>query len=175
MLARWIVDIERKLHGWKHHWADHYPNGQPTEKVSDHKDNNGFPVFRHVDLRTGMLTIAPTLVYPDGWLAESMCLYWMTFLILTPADPRGTGGISPHTQYTYACNICRSLQYYVGAIPGPQVFRIGIPMRTALDYFGNASTEGQFIMDIFHLIGRKFSVPLFMAMAPEMSSQAEPV
>lgn len=71
-----------------------------------------------------------------------MCLYWTSLLILAASDTRGLdGGIRPHDRYTFACNICRSVEYYARTIPGPFVFRIGIPLCVALDYFGESSEE----------------------------------
>jgi hypothetical protein len=147
---------------------------EEEEEEGEEEEEDNFPVFRCVDLMTGLAHEPPNLVYPDVLLTESMCLYWMALLVLAASDIRNPEtAIAPHARYTYASNICRSIRYYYKTIPGPLVFRIGTMMRVALDYFGESSGEGRFLKEVYVYIGNKFNSMVFLNMASEISTRTE--
>lgn len=200
-LALWMSDIEERLHQWKRECADTYPDGgiyeetkheglasatefemqtddkgTRTQDVKDEDEaDDEFPVFRCVDLMTGIIHEPSNLTYPDVLLAESMCLYWAALLVLAASDIRNSEtAIGPNARYTYASNICRSIRYYFKTVSGPLVFRIGTMIHVALDYFGESSGEGSFLKEVYVYIGKKYNSAMFLNMASEISTPISP-
>lgn len=145
---------------WKAMYADTYPRGRPREEL-DEETSDGFPVFQCRDPRSLQVQTAKILLYPDILLATSMCLYWALGLIVSAPDHGFTSVMGLQERYQFACNICRSMKYYIQHIPGCLVSRIMFVLRTAFDTFSEGMIEKAFMTDLFLYIGRKLEFPVF--------------
>ncbi|PGH00861.1 hypothetical protein AJ80_09113 [Polytolypa hystricis UAMH7299] len=171
VLWTWLADINQRLCQWKTTWADHYPGGQVTEALPQGAD--GFPVFQCRDPAT-MEVITPTiLVYPDLRIAHSLCIYYSARLILATVDTRPTDAVQPQEQFEFACNICRSIEYFVRNSPGSVVNRLAFPLRVAYDALPEGNIERDYVATIFHLVERKFNLRLWGSMIPEISTRTK--
>jgi hypothetical protein len=168
MLGVWIDDMEQRLHQWKRHWAEVYPRGQITEVA--YQADESFPIFLCRDPTTQERIIPTTFRFPDIVLAEAMCLYWMTLLILGSVDvPRRTRAIPPGELYAYACNICRSVKDHTRMARGPMIIRLTIQLRVVLEYFKDGSVEHECVKEFFLALGSRMASPVITRMAPELS------
>ncbi|PGH29684.1 hypothetical protein GX50_07569 [[Emmonsia] crescens] len=169
MLWSWVSDLDQRLCQWKKDWIDTVPTRQPTEVTSQGSDP--FPIFRCRDL-TSMDIITPTtLVYPDLRVAHSICVYYASHLILSAADTRPLASLQPRQQYEFACNICRSMEYFIRKVPGNLVNRMAFPLRVAFDAMPDSSVEREYIVDIFRLVNDRYKLKLWGTTIPEISSK----
>ncbi|KLJ05325.1 hypothetical protein EMPG_11197 [Blastomyces silverae] len=169
MLWSWISDLDQRLRQWKKDWIDTVTARQPTEVTN--QGNDPFPIFRCRDL-TSMDIITPTtLVYPDLRIAHTMCVYYASHLILSAADTRPSVSLQPREQYEFACNICRSMEYFICKIPGNLVNRMAFPLRVAFDVMPESSLERRYIIDIFRLVNDRYKLKLWGTTIPEISSK----
>ncbi|OAX82058.1 hypothetical protein ACJ72_03600 [Emergomyces africanus] len=171
MLWSLVSDLDQRLRQWKTDWIDAAPARQPTEVII--QDSDPFPIFRCRDL-TSMDIITPTtLVYPDLRIAHTMCVYYASHLILSAADtrPRPSTSLQPKQQYEFACNICRSMEYFIRKIPGNLVNRMAFPLRVAFDVMPESSVEREYIVNIFRLVNDRYKLKLWGTTIPEISSK----
>jgi hypothetical protein len=168
-LWEWVADLDHRLRQWKQDWVVSYPHGQPKEVPSQGSDP--FPVFRCRNLATMEIITPKTLVYPDLRLAHTMCIYYAARLILSAADTRPTGAPLPHEQYSFACDICRSMEFYIRTVPGHLVNRLAFPLRVAYDALPGGNVEREFVREIFQLVHRRYQLKLWGSMIPEISAQ----
>lgn len=153
------MQLDSRLQQWKFACVDRFPAGKPWEEPQASAADE-FPVFRCRDPRT-LAAFTPTwIVYPDLLLAMSMCFWWATRLILS-ADPSIPGVISPEERYQLACNICRSVRYYILGIPGCLVSRLMFVLRVAFDTFADGMIEKEYVTHLFGYVGEKFRFPVF--------------
>lgn len=127
-------------------------------------DGSLFPFsrFRCRNLATGELVTPPHLVYPDQLFSLSMCLYWALRLVITAEHDSGMVTVlSPHERYQLACDICRSMNYYVRTSPGLLLSRIMFPLRVTFDAFSDGMPEQEFIKELFLYIRKKFWFQVF--------------
>ncbi|THC94196.1 hypothetical protein EYZ11_006337 [Aspergillus tanneri] len=153
-------ELQARLNMWKTMYADTYPPGMPKEEL-DCETPDGFPVFKCRDPSTMQTVTAKVLVYPDILLATSMSLYWALSLVISTADSGLVSVLGPQRRYLFACNICRSMKYYIQNIPGCLVSRIMFVIRTAFDVFTENMIEKEFLVECFHFIGRKLQLTVF--------------
>lgn len=169
VLCNWVGQLDRRLRRWKEEWVDSQPDGPAEEGVL--AADNQFPVFQCRDFDT-MQTITPQpLVYSDLRHAQTMCIYYAAHLVLAAADTRPLGGMSSREQYIYACNICRSMEFYIRTIPGGLINRLAFPLRVAYDALPVGGMERKFVEDVFHLVEEKFKLRLWGSMIPEISTR----
>ncbi|KAI9039724.1 Zn(II)2Cys6 transcription factor [Aspergillus affinis] len=153
-------ELQTRLNTWKTMCADTYPLGPPSEEL-DNETADGFPVFRCRNPSTMHTTTAKILQYPDILLATSMCFYWAFCLIISATDSGLVSVMGLQERYQFACNICRSMKFYIQNIPGCLVSRIMFVLRTALDAFADGMVEKEFLVEVFQFIGKKLEFPVF--------------
>jgi hypothetical protein len=160
-LARlWVAvgELEARLRRWKRGWADCYPAGQPYEVPSQGAD---FPVFRYLDTDVPAVITPPTLIYPDPQLARTLCMYYATMLLLSSIDTRQVDRIPRSESLEFARLICRSMEYYIRAVPGNMINRMAFPLRIAYDLLPRESLEKRFVEEVFMLVERKNALKLW--------------
>lgn len=162
------MELDRRLRQWECQDASQYPAGGLWEQV-DLEGKDDFPIFRCQHFKTVDIIQPTVLVYPDLLLAMSMCFYWATRLILSAGDPGIVRVLSPEERYILACNICRSVKYYVLNIPGCLVSRLMFVLRVAFDTFAEETVEKEFVSDLFAYIGVQFRFPVFSNRCPSAS------
>ncbi|KAL1963358.1 hypothetical protein VTN77DRAFT_8479 [Rasamsonia byssochlamydoides] len=167
-LWKTATELDARLQLWNSIHASTYPMGymgeifEDTVQESENGPESKFPLFRCRNLATGELVTPPILVYPDQLLALSMCLYWALRLVITAVDDSGLVAVlTPHERYKHACDICRSMKYYVSTSPGLLISRIMFPLRVAFDTFSDGMVEKKFIQELFLYIGNKFRLQMF--------------
>jgi hypothetical protein len=166
------TDLQMRLNLWKSMYADAYPQGTAWE-VHDGDTTNGFPIFRCRNPSTMCVTSARILHYPDILLATSMCFYWALSLVVSATDSGLVSVLGPQQRYQFACNICRSMKYYISSIPGYLMSRIMFVLRTAFDAFSPGMIEKEFIAELFQYIGRKLEFTVFSNKCTSSSVQNE--
>ncbi|KAE8344727.1 hypothetical protein BDV24DRAFT_9158 [Aspergillus arachidicola] len=154
------TELQARLDMWKAAYADTYPSGTAWE-VHDTESKDGFPVFRYRNTSSMSVTVAKVLQYPDILLATSMCFYWALSLVVSASDSGLVSVLGPQQRYQFACDICRSMKYYINNIPGYLMSRIMFVLRTAFDAFSPGMIEKEFIAELFQYIGRKLEFPVF--------------
>ncbi|KAG5295927.1 C6 finger domain-containing protein [Histoplasma capsulatum G186AR] len=169
MLWSWVSDLDQRLRQWKKDWFDSVPSRQPTEVTKQGDDP--FPVFRCRDPTTMDLITPTTFVYPDLRIAHTICVYYASHLVLSASDTRPSASLQPSQQYEFACNICRSMEYFIRKAPGNLVNRMAFPLRVAFDVVMESSVERQFIIDIFRLVNDRNKLKLWGTTIPEISSK----
>lgn len=165
-----VADLMQRLQEWKKDWVDNYPAG-PCKEV-DSQGDDFFPVFRCRDLRTMKVITPKTFVYPDLRLAQTMCVYYATRLILSSVDTRPTGRVTPVEQYTLACNICRSMECYLRQAPGNMINRLALPVRVAWEGLPPKGVEREFMKELFKFVEKRHSLSLWGSSMPELSPRA---
>lgn len=154
------TEIEGRLQLWETTCVRFYPNGGPFEALEPIPVAD-YPVFICRD-PSSLETFTPRdLVYPDLLLATSMCYYWAMRLILSSTDGGLPSILTMQDRYESACNICRSMKYYIQNIPGSLVSRMIFVLQTAYESFADGTIEKQFVKDLFLYIGRRFQFPVF--------------
>ncbi|RHZ57463.1 Zn(II)2Cys6 transcription factor [Aspergillus thermomutatus] len=159
------AELHSRLNLWKSMFADTYPRGRAWEEEPETEreteTDRRFPTFKCRNPATMDLVTAKLLAYPDLLSATCMTYYWALQLIVSTTDSRLAGGLGLQERYQYACNICRSMKYYVENIPGCLVSRIMFVLRTAFDAFAEGMVEKQFVTDVFRHIADKFHFTVF--------------
>ncbi|PGH10723.1 hypothetical protein AJ79_05314 [Helicocarpus griseus UAMH5409] len=169
MLWSWADDLDERLRQWKKDWVDSIPSRQPSEVTNQGSDP--FPVFRCRDLRTMDIITPTTLVYPDLRIANTICMYYASRLVLSGSDTRPTDALQPPQQYELACNICRSMEYFIRHIPGKLVNRVAFPLRVAFDVLPELGVEREYVVDVFRLVNDRYKLKLWGTTIPEISSK----
>ncbi|KAE8134745.1 hypothetical protein BDV38DRAFT_154478 [Aspergillus pseudotamarii] len=159
-ICQQATNLQARLNMWKAAYADTYSLGTAWE-VHDTESTDGFPVFRCRNTSTMSVTVAKVLYYPDILLATSMCFYWALSLVVSASDSGFVSVLGPQQRYQFACNICRSMKYYINNIPGYLMSRIMFVLRTAFDAFSPGMIEKEYIAELFQYIGRKLEFPVF--------------
>lgn len=167
MLWDWVSNLEKRLRQWKKDWVDSYPGGQASEVITQGPDE--FPVFKCRNLTSMEILTPKTLIYPDLRVAQTMCIYYTAQLVLAASDTRPTGSVSPQEQYKFACNICRSMEYYIRTAPGGIINRVAFPLRTAYDALPQNNIERKYIEEVFQLVEKRFNLRLWGSTMPEIS------
>ncbi|KAH2853137.1 hypothetical protein KXV85_001981 [Aspergillus fumigatus] len=162
------TELQSRLNRWKTMFADTYPPGQAWEEPAadtatrpESDPQTTFPTFLYRDPATMRLRPAPLLVYPDLLSATCMTFYWALHLTLSTADSGLGSVLGLQERYQYACNICRSMKYYVENTPGGLVSRIMFVLRTAFDASADGMVEKAFVTEVFRHIADKFHFSVF--------------
>lgn len=155
------TELDTRLRLWESVCNRTYPGGGPQEATDKIPGSEEFPTFTCRDPNTLKPLNPPDLVFPDVFLATSMCFCWAMRLMIAPKDDGLPGVISLQDRYESACNICRSMKYYVHNIPGTLVSRMIFVLRTANESFSVGTIEKQFVIDLYWYIGKKFNFPVF--------------
>lgn len=117
------------------------------------------------------MVIPNRLAYSNLTFAYIMCTYYAANLILAAADVRPEGGMSVHEQYTFACNICRSTEFFVRSAQGQMAIRISVPLRIAYENLPYGGAERQYVEEVFKLLGEQYRLKLFTSLMPEFSGK----
>ncbi|PYI15361.1 hypothetical protein BO99DRAFT_342762 [Aspergillus violaceofuscus CBS 115571] len=165
-----VADLTNRFRRWKVEWVDHYPDGPPQEVEA--LPNDEFPVFQCRDLRTGAIVTPTKFAYPDLRLAQTMCLYYSTRLILSTADCRPTDRVGPAEQYALGCGICRTLEWYILTAPGNMINRLAFPVRVAWEVFPDGGPERLFMYNVLKLVEKRHSLGLWGSGMSELSPRA---
>ncbi|CAG8016631.1 unnamed protein product [Penicillium olsonii] len=164
-----IGELTYKFQQWYEDWVLTYPDGPPQEV--EQTGDQGFPIFRRRDLRTGA-TFTPTrFAHPNLLMAQTMCLYYSFRLILSSVDNRPHDRVSPMEQYELGCGICRSLEFYILTAPGNMINRLAFPTRVAWEAFPDGGPERQFMIEVLHLVEKRHSLGLWGSAMPELSTR----
>ncbi|GFF34961.1 uncharacterized protein AN5342 [Aspergillus udagawae] len=170
------TELQSRLNLWKSMFADTYPPGRAweepapdpaskpeieTETEIENDAMPSFPTFMCRDPATMDLVPAKLLVYPDLLSATCMTYYWALHLIVSTTDSGLMSVLGLQERYQYACNICRSMKYYVETIPGCLVSRTMFVLRTAFDAFADGMVEKHFVTEVFRHIADKFNFAVF--------------
>lgn len=154
------MQLERRLQQWKSTSVDQFSPGPPCEeRQTDSGDN--FPIFRCQSSGKKEVFTPTVFVFPDLLLTMSLCFFWAMRLILS-AEPGVARFVSLQERYQLACNICRSVRYYVRNIPGCLVSRLMFVLRVAFDTFSDGMVEKEFLSGLFVYIGNQFRFPVFL-------------
>ncbi|GIK02031.1 hypothetical protein Aspvir_006074 [Aspergillus viridinutans] len=166
------TELQSRLNLWKSMFADTYPPGPAWEEPApdpatkpeseiEIETTPSFPTFMCRDPATMDLVPAKLLVYPDLLSATCMTYYWALHLIVSTTDSGLGSVLGLQERYQYACNICRSMKYYVETIPGCLVSRTMFVLRTAFDAFADGMVEKEFVTEVFRHIADKFNFAVF--------------
>ena len=154
------MELNVRLKLWEGMYVMSYPGGGPWDEINTIPSSD-FPVFKCRDPNT-LKTYAPRdLVYPDLLLATFMCFYWAMRLIISSTDGGLPSVLTIQERYESACNICRSMKYYVQNIPGSLVSRMMFVLQIAHESLADGTIEREFVMNLFLYIGKKFGFPAF--------------
>lgn len=165
------TELDARLRLWESVCNRTYPGGGPREATEKIPGSEEFPTFACRDPNTLETLNPPDLVFPDVFLATSMCFCWAMRLTIAPQDDGLPGVISLQDRYESACNICRSMRYYVHNIPGSLVSRMIFVLRTANESFSPGTVEKQFIIELYSYIGKKFNFPVFASQSKQANSE----
>ena len=150
-LCAWTDALSSQLDQWKLDYVGaRLDDQQPDAPEAD----TLLPAFRCWNPSKTVLITPMALQYPDIILAASFCMYNAAHLLLATVQ---ISSISNHQaeRYLYACNICRSVSYFLQYAPEPLIIRIIYPLRIAYDNFEEGSVEQQFVKDVSKLIGKQ--------------------
>lgn len=164
-----VSELEDRLRRWKRECADTYPSGQPYE-VQDQGPGT-FPTLQYLDSVTQRVIRPSTLVYPDPQLARTLCMYYASMLLLATVDTRPEIAITSAEKLEMARSICRSMEYYIRAVPGNMINRMAFPLRVAYDSLPPTSLEKKFIEGVFQLVERKNALRSWGKYIPDISSK----
>ncbi|KAF5858626.1 hypothetical protein ETB97_003934 [Aspergillus alliaceus] len=167
-----VSDLTCRFIQWKVDWVDAYPDGPPREVAAE--PNDLFPIFRCRDLRTGAVITPTKFEYPNLRLAQTMCLYYTSRLVLSSVDTRPDDRVGPMQQYALGCGICRTLEWYILTAPGNMINRLAFPVRVAWEVFPDGGPERQFIYDVLKLVEKRHSLGLWGSGMSELSPRAGP-
>ncbi|KAB8257371.1 hypothetical protein BDV32DRAFT_82732 [Aspergillus pseudonomiae] len=166
-----VTNLTCRFLQWKTDWVDAYPDGPPQEVPAE--PNDQFPLFRCRDLRTGAVITPTKFVYPNLRLAQTMCLYYTSRLILSTVDTRPDDErVGPAQQYALGCGICRTLEWYILTAPGNMINRLAFPVRVAWEVFPDGGPERRFIYDVLKLVEKRHSLGLWGSGMSELSPRA---
>lgn len=164
-----VAELTAQLLQWKIDYVDCYPGGGPVAS-SEPQGADPFPIFRCYDLRTMQIIEPPPLVYPDLRLVQTMCLYCSNRLILSTIDDRPEGAVTIVEKYQLACDIGRSLEYYIRRAPGNMINRLAFPVRVAWEAFPVGGPEREFMLQVFKLVEKRHALRLWGSEMPEFSA-----
>jgi hypothetical protein len=165
-----VSDLTCRFIQWQSDWVDNYPDGPPKEVEAE--PNDQFPIFRCRDLHTGAVITPTKFAYPNLRLAQTMCLYYTSRLILSSVDTRPTDRVGPAQQYALGCGICRTLEWYILTAPGNMINRLAFPVRVAWEVFPDGGPERKFIYDVLKLVEKRHSLGLWGSGMAELSPRA---
>lgn len=168
-LTEWIARLYRRLRQWKELWVDSAVTSQVFEVSSLVPEP--FPTFRCRDPTTMTIMTPKLLAYDGPVFASAMCTYYAVNLILAAADVRPAGTMPLHEQYAFACDICRSTEYFICNAPGQMILRFGFPLRIAYENLPYGGIERQYVEEVFRLIGQRYSLKLFSSLMPEVTGR----
>lgn len=154
-------ELDARLRLWEHMYAQNYAGSTGPQESLDRIPLEDFPTFHCRDPITLETFIPRDLVYPDLLLATSMCFYWTMRLLISSTETGLPSVLSPQDRYESACNICRTMKYYVQNIPGTLVSRMIFVLQTVYGSFPDGTMEKKFVMDLFMYIGKRFHFPVF--------------
>lgn len=154
-------ELDARLRLWEYIYAQNYAGGTGPQESLDRISLEDFPTFHCRDPITLETFIPRDLVYPDLLLATSMCFYWTMRLLISSTETGLPSVLSPQDRYESACNICRTMKYYVQNIPGTLVSRMIFVLQTVYGSFPDGTVEKKFVMDLFLYIGKRFHFPVF--------------
>lgn len=83
-------------------------------------------------------------------IATSLCMYNTARLLLSAT--RLLPDSPAQKVYNYACDICRSVPFYIRSAPRSVMMQIEFPLRVISGTFDKASIESKFIEDMCQLI-----------------------
>jgi hypothetical protein len=166
MLCTLLVNVDIRLRAWKFRWVDTQAVCHEWE-VSSPEDGQ-VPVFQCRDEDTGEIITPKVIVYSSLRLASAVCTYYAARLLIASVNTHPTQKITPREQYTFACNICRTMDYYLRNCPGLLVNRMAFVLRVAYDCFPEG-IERKYLREIFALVGRRYSLKMWSSTIPEIS------
>lgn len=164
-----IADLTARFVQWKIAWVDNYPDGPPQEVETE--PNDQFPTFYCRDLRTGAIIKPTKFAYPNLRLAQTMCLYYSTRLVLSSVDTR-PDRVGPAEQYALGCGICRSLEWYILTAPGNMINRLAFPVRVGWEAFPDGGPERKYMYEVLKLVEKRHALGLWGSAMPELSPRA---
>lgn len=165
-----IQGLSNRFLQWKKDWVDCYPSGPPRETIEP-QGQDEFPVFRCYDLQTKKFIAPPTLVYPDLRLQQTMSTYFAMRLLLATIDTRPKGAVTTAEKYQLACDIARSMEFYIRNAAGNMINRLAFPVRFAWDAFPPGGIERSFMSKVFLLVEQRHALRLWGSSMPELSSR----
>lgn len=182
------TELDSRLRLWKIMCADNYPAGQPWEAVQsggeassagagsggDGVDDDDFPIFRCRNISTMQIVTPTVFMYPDLLLAQSLCFYWAVRLVISAADSGVVSVVAPAERYELACNICRSMRFFVLRAPGCLASRMMFVLRVAFDSFADGMAEKHFIATLFIYIGERLRLATFSNKCADASAKPKP-
>ncbi|KAJ5735995.1 transcriptional regulator family: Fungal Specific TF [Penicillium malachiteum] len=166
-----ITDLTGRFYQWHQDWVECYPDGPPQE--AEQKGEQGFPIFRRRDLRTGAVYAATKLTYPNLLLAQTMCVYYAVRLILSSIDTRPVDRVSLMEKYELGCGICRTYEYYILTAPGNMINRLAFPTRVAWEAFPDGGPERAFMAEVLSLVEKRHSLGLWGGNMSELSTHKD--
>jgi hypothetical protein len=166
------IELDHRLELWHSLYAIDYEHGYMAEALADSiTGNEEFPHFQCCDMFTNETFVPTILIYPDLMLAVSMCLYRALRLVVSGSSDDGLVAVlRPSERYQIAVDICRSMRYYLHAVPGFLVSRIMFVLRVAFDTFTDGMVEKRFVQELFWYIGNKYRFPVFMNRCSESAT-----
>ncbi|KAE8386306.1 hypothetical protein BDV23DRAFT_163516 [Aspergillus alliaceus] len=156
----------RQLDAWKESVASAYPPGSISKSPAPYKDD--FPIFQCYNPKTEV-EFATHYEYPNVILAHTMCYYWALLLVISEPTPIPLHSLKPCERYTIACNICRSIRYFIYAAPKNLIYRLLFPLLIAHSVFVPGSVEMEFLRDVSNYIERHFRTAIFTSMMGSLS------
>ncbi|KAJ5888592.1 hypothetical protein N7495_008633 [Penicillium taxi] len=163
-----ISKLTTAFEKWHLDWVECYPDG-PIREVEQTEDQ-GFPIFKRRDLRTGAIYTSTKLSYPNLLLAQTICVYYAMRLILSSIDTRPEDRVTPMEQYEFGCGICRTYEWYILTAPGNMINRLAFPTRVAWEAFSDHSPERAFLVEVLQLVERRHSLGLWGGNMAEIST-----
>ncbi|KAH8695663.1 hypothetical protein BGW36DRAFT_298964 [Talaromyces proteolyticus] len=155
-MQSWAFILRNRLQQWKGDYADDYPAGQPYEC----NQNDTLPIFQCWNRERDIVITPTAFMYPDLVLATSLCIYKAILLSLSN-EVVSADFITQTKKYSYACDICRSIQFYLQANHGNVTMQILYPLRIAYQVFEERSIERQFVEDISEFIVKQYHFEAF--------------
>ncbi|KAJ5641648.1 transcriptional regulator family: Fungal Specific TF [Penicillium lividum] len=164
-----ITDLTARFYQWYHDWVNCYPDGPPEEV--EQTGDQGFPIFKRRDLRTGAVYVPTRLSYPNLLLAQTMCVYYAFRLILSSIDTRPQDRVGLPEQYELGCGICRTYEFYILTAPGNMINRLAFPTRVAWEAFPDGGPERAFMTEVLTLVEKRHSLALWGGGMSELSTR----
>jgi len=162
ILCNLVAGLERDLRQWKREYAN--PKGSPSEVAQQVRGSvelralstpsTMLPIFQCRDMSSGVYTTPTLIIYPDPDLAIALCIYYSALLVVSLFDVRTESKIQSQEQYSLACIICRSTEYFVQSVHGDAFVLMLFGLRVAYDTFPERSFEKQWVKNVFLLIGK---------------------
>lgn len=171
-----IADLTSRYLQWKKTYVDEYADGPPLEVspttpfASNLPGKDSFPVFQCRNLLTGAVITPTKYRFPDLRVAQCLCFYFATRLILSTVDSRPPGeAVGPLDQYALGCGICRSIEWYILTAPGNMINRLAFPVRVAWEVFPDGGPERKYMYEVLKVVEKRHSLALWGSSMPELS------